>query len=85
MMIEQFDTLTDDEISVLWYAINKLAPPVLDEVEIGPELFTSVKHDALLNRIEMIKPLLKEEHKHLYESLKLKLTAVKKEIEIENI
>ena len=85
MLIEQFNTLTDDEISVLWYAINKLIPPVLDGVEIEPELFTSIKHNAILNRIEIIKSLLKEEHKHLYESLKVKLTAVKKEIEIENI
>ena len=76
MRLEELKTLTEDETAMLWYAINKTTPPILNDVEFEPSVFCSIKHDAIVNRINQIEPAVKDEFKSIYESLKIKLNIV---------
>lgn len=73
MTLEQLQSLNDDELSMLWYAINKAQPPALEGVELEPCVFCSVKPHAIINRILQLEPAIKDEYKPIYESLKTKL------------
>ena len=73
MRREQLESLSVDELAMLWIALNKTAPPILGGLEIEPELFCAVNHVAILRRIDNIDSNLKEKHNELIESLKQKL------------
>lgn len=73
MTLEQLKSLTEDEVLMLWYIINKIEPAVMPGIELEPGLFTSVNREALLNRINKAKPLVKEEHIEIYNSIVSKL------------
>ena len=78
MTKEQLKTLTEDELSMLWFMINKINPPVLNipDVEFPPEVFTSIKNNHLLDRLEKCKQFIKPEKISVYESLAAKLKSV---------
>lgn len=76
MKLEQLQSLTEDEQVMLWYFVNKITPPVLENVELDISVFTGIKHQELLNRITQGESLVKEEFKPIYDSLKAKMEVV---------
>lgn len=78
MTLEQLNSLNDDELTMLWYAINKIQPPVIEGVELDVSVFCSVKPHAIINRVLQLEPAIKDEHKPIYESLKSKLLSTPK-------
>lgn len=76
MRLEQLHSLTDDELAMLWYAINKTDPPILTGVEIDVGVFCAIKHHAIVDRVNKIESLVKDEHKEIFNSLKVKLEIV---------
>lgn len=73
MTLDQLNSLNDDELAMLWYAINKMQPPALAGVELDVSLFCAVKADAINNRVMQLESAIKDEHKEIYTSLKQKL------------
>jgi len=73
MRLEEFKSLTEDEIAMLWYAVNKTTPPVLAGVELEPSVFCAIKPHAIRSRVDQIELAVKDEHKSIYESLRQKL------------
>ena len=73
MTLEQLNSLDDDEMAILWFAVNKTTPPVLAGFELEPSVFCAIKPQAILNRVEQIEMAIKEEHKLIYNSLRQKL------------
>ena len=74
MTIDQLKSLTEDELSMLWFCINKVNPQILKEVELEPVLFTSINHKKLMNRLNQCKVHVKAEHQQVYDGLMTKLT-----------
>jgi hypothetical protein len=74
MTIDQLKSLTEDELSMLWFCINKVNPQILKEVELEPVLFTSINHKKLMNRLNQCKVHVKAEHQQVYDGLMNKLT-----------
>lgn len=74
MRKEQLESLSDDELAILWIAINKTNPPILGGLEMEPELFCYVKHVAILRRIDNMETSFKEKHKEVIDRLLQKLT-----------
>lgn len=73
MSIEQLKSLTEDELAMLWYIVNKLENPVTSGVEIDWEVFTSIDSNSLLNRVINAEKLIKDEYKNIFSSLSDKL------------
>lgn len=73
MTIDQLKSLTEDELSMLWFCINKVNPSILKEIEIEPILFTSINHKKLMNRLNQCKVHVKDEHQQVYDGLMDKL------------
>ena len=73
MRLEQLYSLNDDELAMLWYAINKTEPSIIKDVEIDVELFCAIKHTSIVDRINKIESLVKDEYKEIFNSLKSKL------------
>lgn len=73
MTLEQLHSLNEDEIAMLWYAVNKIQPPVLAGVELDPSVFCSIRHSGLVNRVLQLEPAVKDEYKTIYSELKQKL------------
>lgn len=73
MTREQLKSLTDDELSMLWFMINKINPPILKDIELEPVLFTSINHKKLMDRIMKCKVHVKPEHMTLFDGLTSKL------------
>lgn len=73
MRLEELKSLTDDELTMLWYAVNKTNPPVLDGVELEPSVFCAINPSAIRQRIVQLEPAIKDEHKAIYDSLRNKL------------
>jgi len=73
MRLEELKSLTDDELAMLSYAINKINPPVLAGVELEPSVFCAIKASAIRQRIDQLEPAIKDEHKSIYDSLRHKL------------
>lgn len=73
MKLEHLESLTEDELAMLWFCINKINPPVLSGVELEPSLFTSIKHKKLMDRVLQCAQYIKEEHKSIYVGLINKL------------
>lgn len=72
MKIEQLKSLTDDELAMLWGCINIVKPTVMN-IELEPQLFTSINHKKLMDRLTGCKKLLKEEHHEIFDGLLNKL------------
>lgn len=73
MKLEQLESLTEDELAMLWFCINKVNPPVLTSVELEPSLFVSIKHKRLMDRILQCAQHVKEEHHAVFTGLVNKL------------
>ena len=76
MKLEQLKSLTEDELAILWYAVNKTNPPVLAGVELEPSVFPSISHHSLIARVANLEIQIKPEHKAIYDSLREKLTQI---------
>lgn len=73
MTLQQLKSLNEDEISILWYCVNKVNPPVLAGVDLEPSLFTSINHRKLMNRLTNCRILIKPEHLSVFDGLMDKL------------
>jgi len=69
---EHVYSLTEDELTILWFCINVVNPKILS-YEISPELFTSIKYQALKDRVLQCEQFIKEEHKIIFNEMKKKL------------
>jgi hypothetical protein len=74
MTLAQLHSLDEDETAILWFIINKTVPPTMS-YDVDPELFVSIKHNKLMDRLNQCESYIKEEHKGKLTSLKEKLTA----------
>ena len=73
MKLEQLKSLTEDELAMLWYCINKIDPPVLSGVELDPSIFVAIKHKFLMNRLLSCAQYVKDEHRTVFTGLVNKL------------
>lgn len=73
MKLDHLDSLTEDELAILWYCINKIEPTIIKGIELEPELFTSITHKALMNRLTNCRIQIKEEHHQVFDGLVAKL------------
>lgn len=73
MKLEELRSLTDDETTMLWGIVNLATPPVISGYHVDPELFTSIKPDALKQRVNQFDKYVKPEYIEIYNSLKNKL------------
>ena len=73
MKLEHLDSLTEDELAILWYCINKVNPPVLADIELEPELFIAIKHRKLMYRLLQCGQHVKEEYHSVFAGLINKL------------
>jgi hypothetical protein len=73
MRLEELKSFSEDELAMLWYAVNKTTPPVLAGVELDPSVFCSIKQHAIQSRVDQIELAVKDEHKLIYDSLRQKL------------
>jgi hypothetical protein len=73
MKLEHLDSLTEDELAILWYCINKVNPPVLADIELEPELFIAIKHRKLMDRLLQCGQHVKEEYHSVFAGLINKL------------
>lgn len=73
MKLDHLNSLTEDEMAILWYCINKINPPVLTGTELEPELFPSIKHKRLMDRLLNCGQHIKEEHHTVFAGLINKL------------
>jgi hypothetical protein len=73
MKLDHLQSLTEDELAMLWFCINKIDPPVVSGVELEPVLFTSIKHKRLMDRVLQCAQHVKEEHHAVFSGLVAKL------------
>ena len=73
MKLDHLDSLTEDELAILWYCINKIEPPVLSGIELEPEVFTSIKHKKLMDQLLQCGQHIKEEYHSVFAGLINKL------------
>ena len=73
MKLDHLDSLTEDELAILWYCINKIEPTVLSGIELETEVFTSIKHKKLMDRLLQCGQHVKEEHNAVFTGLVAKL------------
>jgi hypothetical protein len=73
MNLEQLQSLNDDEISMLWYIVNKLTTPIISGIELEPTLFTSIDNRTLIDRVVQAQSSVTEAALPIYDSLKLKM------------
>lgn len=73
MKLEQLESLTEDELAMLWFILNKVNPPVLNGVELESSLFVSIKHRRLMDRILQCAQHVKDEHRAVFTGLVNKL------------
>lgn len=73
MKLDHLQSLTEDELAILWFCINKINPPVLSGSELEPSLFVAIKHKKLMDRLLQCGQYIKEEHHSLFAGLLNKL------------
>lgn len=73
MKLQQLESLTEDELAMLWFILNKVNPPVIAGFELEPSLFVSIKHRRLMDRILQCAQHVKEEHHAVFTGLVNKL------------
>ena len=49
MKLDHLDSLTEDELAMLWFCVNKVNPSVLTGIELEPSLFVAIKHKKLMD------------------------------------
>jgi hypothetical protein len=72
MRIEQFNSLTSDELEFIGVVMN--SEPRFVEYEIPSTLFVSIKHSFLMNRLTSFEKSVKTEYMDLYKGIVEKLT-----------
>jgi len=73
MKLDHLESLTEDELAMLWFCINKVNPSVIAGVELEPSLFVSIRHKKLMDRILQCAQHVKEEHQSVFAGLVNKL------------
>ena len=73
MKLEQLESLTEDELAMLWFCINKVNPPVISGIELEPSVFVAIKHKKLMDRILQCAQHVKDEHRSVFAGLVNKL------------
>ena len=73
MRLEQLNSLSDDELALLWGCINLVEPKIMQLCELEPSSFPSINHRKLMNRLINCKTRIKEEHHPLFDGLLNKL------------
>ena len=73
MKLEHLECLTEDELAMLWFCINKINPPVLAGIELEPSIFVAIKHKKLMDRVLQCAQYVKEEHHTVFTGLVNKL------------
>jgi hypothetical protein len=74
MKLDHLQSLTEDELAMLWFCINKINPPLLSTEELEPRLFVSIKHKRLMDRLLLCTQHVKEEHQSVFAGLVNKLS-----------
>jgi hypothetical protein len=73
MTLNQFNTLSEDEIVIALHIVNVVAPPGLPKMTFEPRHLTWFKHDLLVKKFIDAFPSLKPEGHSTYTSLMQKL------------
>ena len=73
MTLDQLQSLSEDEVTMLWGIINMGNPPVLTGQELEPTLFPFIKENKLKDRVIQFDKYVNSEYIELYNSLKSKL------------
>jgi hypothetical protein len=73
MKFDHLDSLTEDELAMLWFCVNKVNPSVLSGIELEPSLFVAIKHKKLMDRLLQCAQYVKEEHHSVFTGLVNKL------------
>ena len=73
MRIEQYNSLTGDELAMLWGCVNLVEPKTIQGCDVDIEVLTSIKHKQLINKVTNCKPALKEEYHQIIDGLLEKL------------
>jgi hypothetical protein len=73
MRIAQVNCLNEPELALLLYIVN-VVDPICPPGEISIDLLPSIKHDVLLMKIAKQEPHINDEHKHIFQSLLMKLS-----------
>ena len=73
MTLDQLQSLSEDEVTMLWGIINMGNPLVLTGQELEPTLFPFIKENKLKDRVIQFDKYVKPEYIELYSSLKSKL------------
>jgi hypothetical protein len=76
MTLNQLETLTDEEMAIVLYIVNVVAPPESPKMEFEPRHLTWFKHDMLVKKIVDAFPKVKPEGHDTYKSLLAKLGMV---------
>jgi hypothetical protein len=74
MTLDQLQSLSEDEVTMLWGIVNMGNPPVLTGQELEPTLFPFIKENKLKDRVIQFDKYVKPEYIELYSSLKSKLS-----------
>jgi len=83
MTLNQLELLSEDELSMLLYVVNRVDPPCVPKMEFEPRHLTWFKHDQLVQKMLNIFPQLLPEAHPVYVSMMEKL-GVKIEINVNN-
>lgn len=75
---EVLQSLSEQEMDMLLYIVNKISPPGFD-LQIDENLLSTYKLDALLNLCSVHKDKVKEEYIKIYDSMLSKLNGTYKE------
>ena len=73
MTLDQLQSLSEDEVTMLWGIVNMGNPPVLTGQELEPTLFPFIKENKLKDRVIQFDKYVKPEYIGIYTSLRSKL------------
>jgi len=73
MKLSHLESLTEDELAMLWFCVNKINPPILNGIELEPSVFVAIKHKKLMDRLLNCAQFIKDEHRAVYAGLVNKL------------
>ncbi len=73
MTLAQLEDLNEDELAMVLYVVNHIAPPVVPQMTFEPRNLTWFKHDELIKKMLNSFSRLKPEGHAIYVSLMQKL------------
>lgn len=73
MTIQQLKSLSEDELAILWGCVNVIEPKVLSTCDLDVQLFTSINHRKLMNRLLNCRIKIKQEYHSVFDGLLNKL------------